>query len=77
MNNPAEPAAFSRPTISVSGAAAKPRDHAPTLSCVIPCRNEARNLDLLLPQLCELLPSITRAWDRMNRLSVVSGSAIR
>jgi polyisoprenyl-phosphate glycosyltransferase len=39
------------------------RNKAPTLSCVIPCRNEARNLDLLLPLLCDLLPSVTRAWE--------------
>ncbi|MEO7809823.1 MAG: glycosyltransferase family 2 protein [Ramlibacter sp.] len=39
------------------------RTAAPTLSCVIPCRNEARNLDLLLPQLCELLPSVASAWE--------------
>jgi glycosyltransferase involved in cell wall biosynthesis len=39
------------------------RNKAPALSCVIPCRNEARNLDLLLPVLCELLPSVARAWE--------------
>jgi glycosyltransferase involved in cell wall biosynthesis len=33
------------------------------LSCVIPCRNEARNLDLLLPQLCELLPRLAEHWE--------------
>src|SRR5512133_3237208 len=46
--------------------AAPPPERAqatPVLSCVIPCRNEARNLDLLLPQLCELLPTISRAWE--------------
>lgn len=35
----------------------------PSLSCVIPCRNEARNLDLLLPLLLELLPTITPRWE--------------
>ena len=35
----------------------------PSLSCVIPCRNEARNLDLLLPLLCKLLPTITAQWE--------------
>jgi polyisoprenyl-phosphate glycosyltransferase len=39
------------------------RNKAPTLSCVIPCHNEARNLDMLLPVLCELLPGIARAWE--------------
>ena len=33
------------------------------MSCVIPCRNEARNLDLLLPQLCDLLPRLAEAWE--------------
>jgi glycosyltransferase involved in cell wall biosynthesis len=33
------------------------------ISCVIPCRNEAGNLDLLLPQLCDLLPQLARAWE--------------
>ena len=33
------------------------------LSCVVPCRNEASNLDLLLPQLCELLPRLAEAWE--------------
>ena len=63
MNNPAEPSVLSRPAALASGTLPTPRDHVPTLSCVIPCRNEARNLDLLLPLLCELLPSITRAWE--------------
>jgi polyisoprenyl-phosphate glycosyltransferase len=39
------------------------RPDPPTLSCVIPCRNESRNLSLLLPQLCELLPAISSAWE--------------
>ena len=34
-----------------------------TLSCVIPCRNEARNLDLLLPQLGDLLPRLATGWE--------------
>ncbi len=39
------------------------RAQPPTLSCVIPCRNEARNLDALLPLLCELLPQLSSAWE--------------
>ena len=39
------------------------RNRNPTLSCVIPCRNEARNLDSLLPLLCELLPRLASAWE--------------
>jgi len=34
-----------------------------TLSCVVPCRNEARNLDLLLPQLADLLPRLAGDWE--------------
>ena len=78
MNEPREPRAFSRnddqatltPTAQRPAAPASAESRpaeiwrkAPVLSCVIPCRNEARNLDLLLPQLCELLPSISRAWE--------------
>ncbi|MBB4225632.1 glycosyltransferase involved in cell wall biosynthesis [Variovorax guangxiensis] len=33
------------------------------LSCVIPCRNEARNLALLLPQLVVVLSSLAREWE--------------
>ena len=39
------------------------RTREPTLSCVIPCRNEGRNLDLLLPLLSQLLPTGTRSWE--------------
>jgi polyisoprenyl-phosphate glycosyltransferase len=39
------------------------RDSPPALSCVIPCFNEARNLGLLLPVLCELLPKWSTAWE--------------
>ncbi|MCY7319691.1 MAG: glycosyltransferase family 2 protein [Ramlibacter sp.] len=33
------------------------------MSCVLPCRNEARNLDIVLPLLCELLPTLASAWE--------------
>ena len=39
------------------------RDGPVRISCVIPCRNEARNLDLLLPQLCDLLPQLAQSWE--------------
>jgi glycosyltransferase involved in cell wall biosynthesis len=35
----------------------------PTLSCVIPCRDEAENLSQLLPLLREVLTECTRAWE--------------
>ncbi|HWI82013.1 glycosyltransferase family 2 protein [Ramlibacter sp.] len=39
------------------------RPRLPTLSCVVPCWNEARSLVQLLPQLCELLPTLSAAWE--------------
>lgn len=36
---------------------------APRVSCVIPCRNEAENLDLLLPELQVLLARLAPAWE--------------
>ena len=39
------------------------RTRPESLSCVIPCRNEARNLDLLLPKLCDLLPRLADSWE--------------
>ncbi|MCG2594498.1 glycosyltransferase family 2 protein [Ramlibacter sp. XY19] len=42
---------------------AEARDGPVRLSCVVPCHNEASNLDLLLPQLCELLPRLAAAWE--------------
>jgi glycosyltransferase involved in cell wall biosynthesis len=39
------------------------RSRPHSLSCVIPCRNEAANLDLLLPLLCELLPLLAAHWE--------------
>src|SRR5215217_2290402 len=35
----------------------------PRLSCVVPCLNEAINLDALLDQLTEVLASLTRHWE--------------
>ncbi len=40
-----------------------PRRDKPTLSCVIPCRNEAENLALLLPLLQGVMSGCTRAWE--------------
>jgi len=42
---------------------APPRRAPPRLSCVIPCRNEAANLELLLPQLQALLARLVPAWE--------------
>jgi glycosyltransferase involved in cell wall biosynthesis len=39
------------------------RASLPSVSCVIPCRNEARNLDALLPLLCDVIPQVAGAWE--------------
>jgi glycosyltransferase involved in cell wall biosynthesis len=44
-------------------AQAPDRRAVPTLSCVIPCRNEVENLAQLLPALKACLAQCTRAWE--------------
>src|SRR5213595_2649657 len=39
------------------------RSAGPGLSCIIPCKNEAKNLELLLPRLRELLPTLGLNWE--------------
>ncbi|MDB5953453.1 glycosyltransferase family 2 protein [Ramlibacter sp.] len=39
------------------------RSLPPRLSCVVPCRNEARNLTLLLPMLRETLAALCTEWE--------------
>jgi glycosyltransferase involved in cell wall biosynthesis len=39
------------------------RSRPVSISCVIPCRNEVRNLDLLLPMLCNVLPALAEHWE--------------
>ena len=50
-------------TTSQPTAAAEERSAGVGLSCVIPCKNEAKNLDLLLPQLRDLLPTLGMPWE--------------
>ena len=51
-------------TDSVTAAAGTPRSqHDPALSCVLPCRNEAQNLDQLLPRLRQVLASLVSHWE--------------
>ena len=50
------------PHLAPEGAAAE-RSAAPSISCVIPCRNEAENLARLLPQLLEVLARCAPAWE--------------
>ena len=39
------------------------RSNLPTLSCIVPCRNEADNLNQLLPLLTATLEGCSRAWE--------------
>ncbi|MEO5732119.1 MAG: glycosyltransferase family 2 protein [Rubrivivax sp.] len=39
------------------------RAQAPSISCVVPCRNEAENLARLLPLLMQTLDACTHAWE--------------
>ena len=53
-----------RSIVGVDGGSALSRTtRDPTLSCVLPCRNEAQNLDLLLPRLLDLLSSCVQDWE--------------
>lgn len=42
---------------------APPRDAGAGLSCIVPCKNEAKNLELLLPRLAQLLPTLGLPWE--------------
>ena len=59
----------SPPGLHLHDAAALPpplqerRSHAPSLSCVVPCYNEAQNLELLLPMLIQVLEAHASAWE--------------
>src|SRR6218665_3981101 len=44
-------------------AAAAPSHDVPSISCIIPCRNEAGNLDPLLTRLTDVLCACTRHWE--------------
>lgn len=46
---------------AADGSAARPQ--APSLSCILPCRNEAQNLDRLLPRLTEVLATLASEWE--------------
>lgn len=52
------------PVAGAAGSAlAAPKARPATLSCVIPCYNEASNLALLLPRLREVLGACADAWE--------------
>jgi glycosyltransferase involved in cell wall biosynthesis len=48
---------------ATAAAAAPPRSAGAGLSCVVPCKNEAKNLELLLPRLQDLLPALGLNWE--------------
>ena len=62
---PAERASHHAPSAPAPAQGRQPaqRDHRASISCVIPCRNEARNLDLLLPRLITVLCTLGRDWE--------------
>ncbi|HEY8049095.1 MAG TPA: glycosyltransferase family 2 protein, partial [Ramlibacter sp.] len=43
--------------------AAGQRSAGAGLSCIVPCKNEAKNLELLLPRLAQLLPTLGLNWE--------------
>jgi glycosyltransferase involved in cell wall biosynthesis len=50
-------------TSTRSAAPAGERSAGAGLSCIVPCKNEAKNLDLLLPALRDQLPALGLAWE--------------
>jgi polyisoprenyl-phosphate glycosyltransferase len=54
---------FPRPLHTADDATISKWREAPSMSCVIPCRNEAQNLTRLLPLLVETLDRCTHAWE--------------
>lgn len=52
-----------RPLCTTDDATLSKWREAPSMSCVIPCRNEAQNLARLLPLLADTLGRCTHAWE--------------
>jgi glycosyltransferase involved in cell wall biosynthesis len=48
---------------SPAPATTAPRSPGAGLSCIVPCKNEAKNLELLLPRLEQLLPTLGLNWE--------------
>lgn len=62
-HNNARASANDRGATEIPGLVPCGRQSAPTVSCVVPCRNEAENLALLLPVLSDTLAEATRSWE--------------
>lgn len=58
-----QPIADAGPEPREQPARGSPRTPVASLSCVIPCRNEARNLESLLPRMAAVLSGLARAWE--------------
>ena len=54
---------FGAPTAGQQPAGFDAQRALPSLSCVLPCRNEAQNLGELLPELCRTLAACTQGWE--------------
>lgn len=50
-------------TVALPAADSPVRRHPPSISCVVPCRNEARNLERLLPLLRATLGGLVPHWE--------------
>ena len=60
---PETPPVPTRPLPGGTGAAPSQRPERPSLSLVVPCRNEARNLETLLPLLLARLSKLADRWE--------------
>jgi polyisoprenyl-phosphate glycosyltransferase len=62
-DNSERSSANARSVTNASGVIPVGRETEPTVSCVVPCRNEAENLALLLPLLSDALTEAARSWE--------------
>ena len=51
------------PAVQTEAPVSARAERAPSISCIVPCRNEARNLAHLLPLLTQTLQRCTTAWE--------------
>jgi glycosyltransferase involved in cell wall biosynthesis len=62
-SNAIRPSPVALPQAPSQGVAPVSRERPPSVSCVVPCFNEAENLQQLLPQLRAVLDSCRVAWE--------------
>ena len=63
LTPPARPGVQPTATAGAHKRASERREAPASLSCVLPCRNEAANLALLLPRLRAVLSGLSAAWE--------------